>query len=108
MHILYSVLYKFPNCWQGEFVQQSRASLVGEHFLYSCDLNVQFREDIIRKNQMLATIKGLTIRWTKCSLFFQVHWTSVVLKTGHNVCIYMSSHLKLYSVLLKFQKDKAQ
>ena len=24
--------------WQGEFVQQSRASLVEDHFLYSCDL----------------------------------------------------------------------
>ena len=33
-------------CWQGEFVQQSRGSLVGDHFLYSHDLNVSFMGDI--------------------------------------------------------------
>ena len=34
----------FLRCWQGEFVEQSIASLVGDHFLYSCDPNVWFRE----------------------------------------------------------------
>ena len=28
----------FLECWQGEFVKPSRASLVGDHFLYSCSL----------------------------------------------------------------------
>ena len=29
---------------------QSRASLVGDHFLYSHDLNVCFRGDIVRRS----------------------------------------------------------
>ena len=33
--ILHTVHYKFLSCWQGEFVSQSRASLAGDHFLYS-------------------------------------------------------------------------
>ena len=37
----------FLRCWQGEFVHQSKASkkasLVGDHFLYSHDLNVWSR-----------------------------------------------------------------
>ena len=41
--ILFSIL--FLRCWQGEFVQQS---LVGDHFLYSCDLDVWFRGAIVR------------------------------------------------------------
>ena len=40
--ILFSI--RFLRCWQGDFVQQS---LVGNHFLYSCDLNVTFRGDIV-------------------------------------------------------------
>ena len=40
----------FLRCWQGEFVWQSRASLVGDHFLYSHDLNVCFRGDIVRRS----------------------------------------------------------
>ena len=45
----------FPRCWQGEFVKQSRASLVGEHFLYSHDPNVWFRDDNVRRNWILVT-----------------------------------------------------
>ena len=40
--ILFSI--RFLRCWQGDFVQQS---LIGNHFLYSCDLNVAFRGDIV-------------------------------------------------------------
>ena len=40
----------FLGFWQGEFVQQLRASLVGDHLLYSHDLNVWFRGDIVRRN----------------------------------------------------------
>ena len=37
---IFSTLFSihFLGCWQGEFVQQSRASLVDDHFLYSHDL----------------------------------------------------------------------
>ena len=40
----------FLRLWQGEFVQQSRSSLVGDHFHYSPDLNVWFRDDVVRRN----------------------------------------------------------
>ena len=53
MHILYTDLYTFLWNWQEEFISQSRASLVGDHFLYSHDLYVWFRGDIVRRNQML-------------------------------------------------------
>ena len=41
MHILHAVLCTFPKV-HGEFVKQSRASLVGDHFLYSRNVNVYF------------------------------------------------------------------
>ena len=37
----------FLRCWQGEFVEKSEAALVGDH---SLDLDVWFREDIVRRN----------------------------------------------------------
>ena len=41
MHILHTVLHRFPMVLkQGEFVEQSRASLAADHFLYSRDPNV--------------------------------------------------------------------
>ena len=40
----------FVGFWQGEFVQQSKASFVGDHLLYSHDLNVWFRGDVVRRN----------------------------------------------------------
>ena len=60
MHILHTVLH-FPRCWQGEFVHQSKASLVGDHFLYSCGLNVWFRGDIVRRNETRITPTGQSV-----------------------------------------------
>ena len=37
------------HCW-GEFVEQSRVSLVGDQFLYSCDLSVWFKGDTPWRN----------------------------------------------------------
>ena len=39
---MFSILFyiHFLKCQRGEFMQQSRASLVGDRFLYSRDLNV--------------------------------------------------------------------
>ena len=39
---IFSILLSkhFLRCWQGEFISQSRASLVGDHFLYFHNLNV--------------------------------------------------------------------
>ena len=41
----------FLRCWQWELVYQSRASLVGDHFLYSLDLKVLLRGNIVRGNK---------------------------------------------------------
>ena len=40
MHILRTVLCHFLRCLQGEFVEQSSATLVGDYFHYSHDLGV--------------------------------------------------------------------
>ena len=50
MHILHTVLNIFLRCWQGEFVKQSRAPFIVDHFSYSCDLNEWFWGDIVRRN----------------------------------------------------------
>ena len=49
---IFSILFTihFQRCWQGEFVEQSRVSLVGDHFLCSHDLDAWFRGDIVRRN----------------------------------------------------------
>ena len=48
---IFSILFSihFVRCWQGEFIQQSRASVVGDHLLYSHDLDVWFRGDVVRR-----------------------------------------------------------
>ena len=57
--ILFSI--NFLICWRGEFVQQARASFVGDHFLYSCDCNVWLRGDIVRRNEILVTPRIQTV-----------------------------------------------
>ena len=54
---IFSILFfiHFLRCWQGEFVYQSKASFVCDHFLYSCEFNVRLRGDIGR-NEMLVTL----------------------------------------------------
>ena len=56
---IFSILFfiHFLRCWQGDFVHQSKASLVGDHFLYSHDLNMWFRADIVGRNQMFVTLR---------------------------------------------------
>ena len=43
---IFSIIFstRFLWYWQGEIFEQSRASLVGKHFLYSRGLNVWFRD----------------------------------------------------------------
>ena len=52
----------FLSCWWGEFVQQSRAPLVDDHFLYSCDLNVWFKGVNVGRNWILVTLRGLRVK----------------------------------------------
>ena len=54
--ILFSI--HFPRCRQREFAYQSRAFLVGDHFFYSCDLNVRFCSNTVKRIKMLITCRG--------------------------------------------------
>ena len=62
---IFSILFfiHFPRCWQGEFVIQSKVSLPGDHFLYSHDLNVWFRSDIVGRNEKLVTLRVKRVNW---------------------------------------------
>ena len=62
MHILHPDLHTFPEVLTGEFVDQSKASFTGDHFLYSHDLNVLFRDDIVGRNLMLVTLRVLRVK----------------------------------------------
>ena len=56
MHILHKGFsICFLKWWQGECASQSRESLVGDHFLYSCDLYVWCRGITVRRNSVLVT-----------------------------------------------------
>ena len=57
MHILHS-FSTFVKVLKGEFVQKSRTSLVVDRFLYSHDLNVLFRGDLVGRNQLPVILKG--------------------------------------------------
>ena len=49
---IFSILFSahLLMCWQREFVQQSKVSLVGDYFLYSHDINVWFSGDNVGRN----------------------------------------------------------
>ena len=66
MHVLHTTQYTFHKCWQGEFGYLSRASLVRDHFLYSCDLNVWLTVDAVRRNEMFCTLRGQTVKTGAC------------------------------------------
>ena len=58
--------------WKGEFVQQSWNSSVDGHFLYSYNLNVWFRVDTVRRNEMLVTYMGKRVNWCEGKKFLSV------------------------------------
>ena len=64
------------SCRQGEFVLQSRASLVGDHFLYSHDLNVWFRGDIAWRNWMLVTLRSQRVNFFLSGFWGGFNWVS--------------------------------
>ena len=55
------LLLYFPFYWQGEFVEQSRVSLVGDHFHHSFDLILRFDSNIER-NYILVTLKDWGVK----------------------------------------------
>ena len=66
MHILRNVLYTFCKVWTKRIC---RASLVGDHFLYSPDLNVQFKGDAAGRN-----LKPFTLRGSKVKMNYRSKW----------------------------------
>ena len=69
---IFSILFSihFPRCRQREFVYQSRAFLFGDHFFYSCDLNVRFCSNTVKRIKMLITCRGKRGQWINKSLCF--------------------------------------
>ena len=71
----------FLGYWQRDFVEQTRAFLICDNFLHSCDHNVWFR-GVVSRNYMLVTLMGqrfeanhgpnfwlVCLFWSKCLLF---------------------------------------
>ena len=55
------LLFYFPFYWQGEFVEQSRVSLVGDHCDHSFDLILRFDSNIER-NYILVILKDWGVK----------------------------------------------
>ena len=59
MHILYTVLYSFPQALTRRIcLTIKKASLVGNHFLYSRDVTVWFKADIVWRNKTLVALRS--------------------------------------------------
>ena len=59
MHILYTVLYSFPQALTRRIcLTINKASLVGDHFLYSRDVTVWFKADIVWRNKTLVALRS--------------------------------------------------
>ena len=69
MHILLTVRYTYCKVWTKRICMQWRASLVGDHFLYSPDLNVQFKGDAAGRN-----LKPFTLRGSKVKMNYRSKW----------------------------------
>ena len=61
---IFSILFSIHSLrrWWGEFVSWPRASPVGDHFLYSHDLNMGIRGDIVRRIYMLVTLRSYRVK----------------------------------------------
>ena len=82
---IFSILFSihFLRCWQREFNHHPRASLAGDLFLYSHDLNDWFRGDIVRRNWLLITPRSKMIEFVSFHFFFtglathEIHFTII-------------------------------
>ena len=61
MHILHTVLHTSYAVDKENLFNNQKASLVGDHFLCSPDLNAKIKGDIVRRNEMLVTIIEPTV-----------------------------------------------
>ena len=62
MHILHAALYTFFKVLIRRICLTIKSFLNDDHFLYSHDLTVRFRGDIVRRNLMLITPRGKTVK----------------------------------------------
>ena len=61
MHILHTVLHTSYAVDMENLFNNQKASLVGDHFLCSPNLNAKIKGDIVRRNEMLVTIIEPTV-----------------------------------------------
>ena len=61
MHILHTVLHTSYAVDMENLFNNQKASLVGDHFLCSPDLNAKIKGDIVRRNEMLVAIIEPTV-----------------------------------------------
>ena len=61
MHILHTVLYTFFKVRMRRICLTMK-TFFSDHFLYSHDLNVRFRGDIVRRNSILITPRGKRVK----------------------------------------------
>ena len=66
MHILHTVLYTSPKVLTRRICLRIKSFFFGDHSLYSHDLNVWFRADIVRRNRILVTLRGSKIHFCYC------------------------------------------
>ena len=62
----------FWRCWRGEFVLQSKASLVGDHFLHSLDLTMWFRGD--QSEELNIIIVHIQVHCIPCQAGCKLVW----------------------------------
>ena len=81
---IFSILFSihFLRCWQGEFVYQSKAYFIGNHFLYFHDLNMWLTGDIVGRNLMLVTLRGQRVELSLNSMNILTEWASG--RSSHN------------------------
>ena len=83
----------FLRCWQGEFVYQSKDSFPGDQFLYSHDLDVWFRGNVVGRNKMLITPRVLKVKRWKWHLYWILKSTGNPTRTSHFILFSISQHL---------------
>ena len=66
MHILHTVLYTSPKVLTRRICLRIKSFFFGDHSLYSHNLNVWFRGDIVRRNRILVTLRGSKIHFCYC------------------------------------------
>ena len=68
MHILHTVLNTFLKVLKRRICLTVKSSLVVDHFPYSHDLNVWIQGDIVERNYVLVSLRGLRVNMVCAAL----------------------------------------